>query len=407
MTEADLDFKRLRRIIGLVASVQFFVALEGSMLLPLAPLLAARLHFPVEHAGYLNGAFLASAAVSGLIGSLLLDRYDRRVALSLALAGLAVGTAAAGLADSMLGLVLCRVLAGICGGPTVSLALAVIGDVAPPDWRGRAMGAVSAGSSVALIAGVPVALLLTEWGGWRGTFFSIGAVGFAMSVSAALFLPSGLGRRAPTRGGLCEALRSFGTMLRQRDHLLVLANGALIMSSINMLAMNLAAYFIHNLGVAESGLKYLWSAGGVAGLAVGQVCGWAADRYGIHRVLWAVSMLAAALYLLMFVLPQPGIPVMPLMCVFLVCASGRIVLSNTLSSLATLPAHRGRFMSLVSACNQSSAAVALWAGAQVLQTSPSGALLHIDLLAGYAIAAALLGPIIVGRLALRIQPRFA
>lgn len=367
------------------------------MLLPLGPMLAVRLNFPVEHVGYLNAAFLIAAAIAGLVGSLCLDRFDRRVALSTALAGLALGTAAASLATDLPTLVICRVFAGLCGGPAVSLGLAVIGDVAPVEWRGRAMAAVAAGSSMALILGVPLALQLTEVMGWRHTFLLVGGLGLSLAVSAVMFLPSGLGRRsaAGSGSGLREALHTFAEMLKQRNNLLTLANGALVFSSINMLAMNLAPYFIFNLGSAESELKYLWAAGGVAGLVSGQSSGWLADRFGAAKVLWAVSLLAALTYLLMFVQSGSGLPVVALMAGFMVCTSARIVLSITLGSLAPSQQHRGRFMSLMSATNQAASATAMIGAAQVLQTTPSGALLHMDKLATFAIVAALLSPILI------------
>lgn len=395
---AVLSPTMVRLVIVLVGSVQFFSNLQGSMLLPLGPLLARQLAFPVEHLGYVNSAYFLSAAVAGLIGSLCLDRFDRRTALSLALAGLAIGTAAAGFATNLEQLVICRIVAGFFGGPAAALGLAVISDATPVELRGRAIGAVSAGGGIALVLGVPIALLISEWVGVKGTFFAVSGVGAALTVAAAMLLPSGLSQRGPATG-MVKTMVAFATMLRRRDTQLALSSGALMMSGNTVLAANLAAYFLYNLGSTPDDLKYLWAAGGVAGIVGGQVCGRLADRHGTSGVFWAVSLLGAVLYYVMFVLGGAGLPVMLLMCVFLICASGRMVLSNTISSLTPPPDQRGRFLSLMSATNQAAAAAAILAASHVLETAPSGALLHMDRIAAYSILTALLSPALASALA--------
>lgn len=391
------DWSLVVKCAALVASVQFFVALEGSMLLPLGPLLSTALGFPTDHLGYLNSSFLAAAAFAGLAGSLFLDRFERRVALSVALAGLAISTGMAALATSLDGLIACRFVAGLCGGPAAALGLAVIGDTAPVAVRGRAIGAVAAGSGLAIVLGVPLALFTAEWVGWRVMFLLAGVLGLALAVSAALLLPNRLGLLSGQNGR--QVLADFRQMLLQRSTLLVLAATGLVFASTHVLAANLASYLVFNLGVPQAQLKYIWSAGGVAGLLGSQLASQLSDRIGAVRMFWMLSAVTVPAFAMFFV--QSPVPLAPMLlfCLFMLCVSARFVVVQTISSLASQAGNRGRFMSLVGANNQASSAVVLLLASQVLYTAPTGALVHMDLLGWFGIGAAVVSAAMVWLLA--------
>jgi predicted MFS family arabinose efflux permease len=90
-----------RRILLLVAAVQFVSVLDFMMVLPLGPDFARALAIPAAKLGLVGASYTAAAAVSGAVGVLFLDRFDRRRALGVALAGLAVGTAAGAFATDL------------------------------------------------------------------------------------------------------------------------------------------------------------------------------------------------------------------------------------------------------------------------------------------------------------------
>src|SRR5207248_11543468 len=88
--------RRELAVVLLMGAVQFVNILDFVMVMPMGPDFAAALHIPASKLGWIGGAYTAAAAVSGLVGSLFLDRFDRRKALGLALLGLSLGTAAGG-----------------------------------------------------------------------------------------------------------------------------------------------------------------------------------------------------------------------------------------------------------------------------------------------------------------------
>ena len=91
-----------------------------------------------------------------------------------------------------------RVLAGGFGGVVASVVLAIVGDAFPPARRGKAMGVVMSGFSLASVFGVPGGLLLAQssWG-WRGPF-AVLAVASAALLRLRL-ADHAAGARAPRR----------------------------------------------------------------------------------------------------------------------------------------------------------------------------------------------------------------
>ena len=159
-----------RSVVLIVAAVQFVNILDFMMVMPLGPDFAAALGIRTSWIGMLGAAYTLAAAAAGIIGTRLLDRFDRRSALVVTMLGLATATALGGVAVGMKSLVGARLLAGAFGGPATAVALAIIADVVPPAQRGRAVGTVMSSFSLASILGVPAGLRAAQWFGCRAPF---------------------------------------------------------------------------------------------------------------------------------------------------------------------------------------------------------------------------------------------
>ena len=197
-------------IVLLIGAVQFVNILDFVIVMPLGPDFARALAIPESHLGYVGGAYTAAACISGLLGSLFLDRFDRRKALALAMSGLVVGTASGALAYDLPTLLMARVLAGAFGGPATSLAFSIISDAIPASLRGRAMGTVMGAFSIASVLGVPTGLWLAEAFDWRAPFIGVAAVGLVVAAAAIFALP-------PMTGHLTKATQKVdvGALLGQ------------------------------------------------------------------------------------------------------------------------------------------------------------------------------------------------
>jgi predicted MFS family arabinose efflux permease len=375
--------------------VQFVNVLDFMMVLPLGPDFAAALGIPLSRLGLVGGSYTAAAAAAGLAGALLLDRFDRRAALSLALCGLALGTAAGGLARGLPSMMAARLLAGFFGGPATSLAIAIVADEVPAERRGRALGAVMGAFSVASVVGVPLGLELARAGGWRLPFFAVAALGLAAALGAALLLPPLRAHLSRRRG---EApVRTRDLLRRPAVRLSLLAVGSSFLASFAVVP-NLAAYFQFNAGFPRSRLGLLYLAGGTVTFFSMRAAGRLVDRHGAPRVAAAATGLyLAVLAALGFAVP--GAPVPLLFVGFMLANSTRNVAASALTTRVPSPSERARFTSAQSATQHLAASAGAMLSSALLRETPTGALAGMPRVATLALALAVALPLLLARVA--------
>ena len=373
-----------RRLLLVIGVVQFVNVLDFMMVLPLGPDFARALAIPASRLGLVAGSYTAAAALSGILGSLVLDRFDRRTALAVALGGLVLGTAAGALAASLSSMLAARLLAGAFGGPTAALSLAVVGDVVPPERRGRAMGAGLGAFAVSSVLGVPAALELAALGSWRTPFLAVAALGAAVAASAAILLPP-LRHHLEARRG---ARASTGRLLLRPPVALALLATAALMTAQFALVPNIAAYWQRNLGYPRERLGLLFVSGGAASFAGMRVAGRLADRFGSALTTAGATALYVAVVLAAFVFPAAAPPALLLFVGFMVASSARMVPMQALSTRVAEPQERARFMSAQSAVQHLGAAAGAFLGAGMLRELPDGRLGGIDGVAWLAVALA-------------------
>jgi predicted MFS family arabinose efflux permease len=245
-----------------MAGVQFVNVLDFMMVNPLGPQFSEALGVQTSRLPIIAGSYTAAASVTGVLGSLYLERFDRRSALFVCLVGLALGTAIGGFATGFTTLILARVVAGLFGGPATSLAIAIVSDAIPPARRGWGMGVVMGGFAIASVLGVPAGLYLASWGGWRVPFFGCAALIAVASVAALRLLPplrSHLDKLDPNTSPVA-ALR---VLLKKRVVLGSFAMAAITMMSGFILIPNFPAFVQFNLGFPGEQLGLIYLVGGV------------------------------------------------------------------------------------------------------------------------------------------------
>jgi predicted MFS family arabinose efflux permease len=391
-----------RRLVALIGAVYAFNVLDFMMVMPLGPDFARALGIPSSHLGLVGGSYTAAASVAGVAGAFFLDRFDRRRALAVALAGLVLGTLAGGFAVGLYSLLAARIIAGAFGGPATALSLAIISDAVPPDRRGRVMGSVMGSFAIASVLGVPAGLELARLGGWRSPFFTFAALGAVITGVVVAMLP-------PLRGHL-DARRPeptpFRVVLRRPIVILALLATALGVIAHFSLIPNLSAYFQFNRGYPREHLGILYMVGGTVSFFTMRLGGWMTDRYGAPAVATAGGLGFAAVLLVGFIEPIAWIPVLAIFVGFMVSGSFRFVPMQALSSRVPEPAERARFMSAQSAVQHAASAIGAIAGAQFfLSERPDGGLNGMDVLAGAAAVTVLILPIVLLLIDRRLRAR--
>ena len=358
-----LSPERERRLIFVLAAVQFVNILDFMMVMPLGPDFACDLSIPTSQLGIIGGSYTASAAVSGFACAFFLDRFDRRPALALALVGLAAGTFAGGLASDVHQLVAARVLAGAFGGPATALALSILADVIPVERRGRALGTVMTAFSVASVLGVPAGLELSHLGGWHLPFFVVGGLGLLAGIFAWLMIPSLTSHRTANPVGV---MASFTSLLSRPTTQLSFLASAISNFGLFVLIPNLAAFTQGNLHYPRDRLGMLYLMGGAAGFLTTRPFGRLVDRFGSFPVLLAGTIITSVVVLVGFTWAIPWVPVPVVFVSFMVANGLRNVSVQTLSTKVPTQDERARFMSLQSMTQHLFCSLGAFTSAQML-----------------------------------------
>ncbi len=120
-----------RSLLLLLAAVQFTHIVDFMILMPLGPQLMRELQIGPGHLSALVAAYAISSGVVGLLVAPFIDRFDRRKLLLFAYAGFIAGTLACALSQNAATLLMARVLSGAFGGLSISMVMAIVGDVVP------------------------------------------------------------------------------------------------------------------------------------------------------------------------------------------------------------------------------------------------------------------------------------
>jgi len=177
------------------------VGIQALMLSPLLTDIAAGLGTQAKEIGFAASAYGVGVATAALLAAPQLGRWPKRGAIRIAFAVLAVSLFLCAFAWDWRVLAGAQLIAGLASGVIIPATYALTGDITPPDRRSQDLGKVLFGWSIAMVAGVPLAAVLSAFVGWRGTFLIVGLVAAIMPFAGAL-LP-----RAVSFGALGERVR--------------------------------------------------------------------------------------------------------------------------------------------------------------------------------------------------------
>ncbi|WP_421695271.1 MFS transporter [Aestuariivirga sp.] len=162
------------------------VGIQALMLSPLLTDIAAGLGTGPKEIGFAASAYGVGVATAALLAAPQLGHWPKRGAIRMAFAVLAIALFLCAFAWDWRVLAASQLVAGLASGVIIPATYALTGDIAPPDRRSQDLGKVLFGWSIAMVAGVPLAAVLSSLVGWRGTFAIVGSVAALMPLAGAL-----------------------------------------------------------------------------------------------------------------------------------------------------------------------------------------------------------------------------
>src|SRR5262250_1158840 len=172
-----------------LAAVQFTHIVDFMLMMPLGPQFMRLFGIDPHEFSLLVSSYTFAASASGFVAAFWIDRFDHKRALLFLYGGFIVATALCGLAPNYPLLLAARIVAGIFGGVTGGLVLAIVADLVPFSRRATADAIVAASFSLAAVAGVPAGLWIAAHFTWRTPFLTLALVSAGIGVAAARLLP--------------------------------------------------------------------------------------------------------------------------------------------------------------------------------------------------------------------------
>ena len=184
------EHRRILIILGALMLGMVLSSLDQTIVATALPTIAGDLH-GLNHLSWVVTAYLLTLTISTPLWGKLGDLYGRKKLFQAAIIIFLIGSALAGLSQSMSQLIAFRAIQGVGAGGLMVGAQAIIGDVVSPRQRGRYMGYFGAVFGITSVAGPLLGGFFTQHWSWRWVFYiniPIGVVALFV-IAAVLHIP--------------------------------------------------------------------------------------------------------------------------------------------------------------------------------------------------------------------------
>ena len=390
--------KKERILLFILASLNFTHILDFIIMMPLSNYLIPYFKISALQFSILVASYSISAFFSGLIISMVIDRFDRKRSLVFAYAGFLLGTIACGFASTYGFLIASRVLAGLFGGIIGAQVFAIVADVFTYERRGRAMGAVMSAFAVASIVGVPLSLYLTNLFNynWHIPFILVGSVAIVFIPLIFKYVPS-LKSHIVKRDKSTPIYKPLLLVCQIPAQRSALIFSCLLMMGHFLIIPFINPYLEFNLGFSKDLIPMIYLVGGIASLFAAIYLGKYSDKKGKLPVFsWTVFL---SLYMILIITTLPNVHfsvALGFFAVWFILATGRAVTAQAMISEVVEQEQRGSFMSINGSIQQLGSGIASLIAGMIVFTTKSGKIINYNWV-GYLSIIVLLISLILSR----------
>jgi DHA2 family multidrug resistance protein len=133
-------------------------------------------------------SYIVAAAIMTPLTGWLAGRFGRKLVFMISISGFTVASALCGISNSLVEIVLFRLLQGTFGAALIPLSQAVLLDINPPEKHGQAMAVWGAGAILGPILGPALGGYLTDNLSWRWVFYINLPIGILAFLGVFLFI---------------------------------------------------------------------------------------------------------------------------------------------------------------------------------------------------------------------------
>lgn len=358
-----------RRMLFALAAVQFTHIMDFMIVMPLGAKLMRVFDISPAQFSMIAASYGIAAATSGILAGFFLDRLDRKRALLNLYTGFVLATLCCALAPTYHFLLAARVAAGACGGVAGSIVTAMVGDVIPPERRGRAMGTVGTAFPLASVLGVPFGLLLAGWFEWHAPFFLLTVLSAVVLFQARRVLPSLATHRTDV-----HPVQQMFEIVTHRIHVRSFLLSAALVYAGGCIIPFMAPSMVINVGLDEKlQLPLVYLFGGACAFFTIPLAGRLSDRHDKLHVLAILSACAIVVVQILTRLgPGPLYVTLTVTTLFFVTMSGRFTPAMAMITNAVESRYRGGFMSVNSAVQQAAGGLATFTAGRLISQDSTG-----------------------------------
>jgi MFS transporter, DHA1 family, inner membrane transport protein len=176
-----------RRLLVLAVGM-FAVGTDNFVIAGILPSISASLNTSASAAGQMVSIYALSFAILAPVVAAVAGGWSRKFLLLSALGIFVVGNALSAVATGLNTVLISRALAGLGAAMFAPTALGAAASLVAHEKRGRALAIVTAGLAGATALGAPVGTFIGGLGGWRGTLWSVAALGLVAMIGVSLML---------------------------------------------------------------------------------------------------------------------------------------------------------------------------------------------------------------------------
>jgi predicted MFS family arabinose efflux permease len=393
-------------VVAILSFVEFTILLDWMIISPLGAILLRDLHLPTAKFGLLVSLYALGAATGGFLAAGFADRFDRKRMLTFFYAGFIGAAGLSAVAPTYEILLAARVIAGIFGGVTGSVILAILADLFP-FARGRVVAFVVQGSFAACqVLGVPLGLALANHWGWHAPFVLILALGASAWVLARKTL-----RPIDAHLRLQHAATAFAHLIgtiADRRYTLAFATIALFSMGAFMLMPFGSTFMVNNVGIPFGRLPIVYLCTGTCALLASPLVGRLCDRSSKYLVFCLATALTVIMTFIYTHLGHTALPWLILVSVLMFLGiTSRIISAFAIILGVPAPSSRGAFMALNASLQQAAGGVGAIGAGLIVSRPTGGALMHFDVLGNIVIATMLAVVIILRPIDRRVRTQLS